>query len=90
VPVPEALVGRSTWVAHGPTQIHLWEVVDPAVPREGHVAVVCTAYAQTQAALTAAGHAVGEHEAYWGAPRCFTRSPGGHLVEVMAAPPPAS
>jgi hypothetical protein len=38
-------------------------------------------------ALTAAGFPVDRRTAHWGAPRAFTRSPGGHRVEVMAAPP---
>ena len=39
------------------------------------------------ARLRAAGHDVDERERYWGAARAFTRAPGGHLVELMAAPP---
>ena len=86
---PPALAARSTWVQSGSpaTQIHLMHVEDPMAPPQGHVAVVCAAYEAVQAALQAAGFEVSERTQHWGAARCFTRSPGGHRVEVMAAPP---
>jgi hypothetical protein len=46
------------------------------------------AHAETLARLAAAGHPPEPRTAHWGAPRAFVRSPGGHRVEVMAAPPP--
>ena len=30
---------------------------------------------------------VDERPRHWGAARCFVRAPGGHRVELMAAPP---
>ena len=39
------------------------------------------------ARLRAAGLAPQPRAEYWGAPRSFVRSPAGHRVEVMAAPP---
>ena len=35
------------------------------------------------------GFEVDERPRHWGAARCFVRAPGGHRVELMAAPPPA-
>jgi catechol 2,3-dioxygenase-like lactoylglutathione lyase family enzyme len=87
VPVPPGLVGVSSWLQCDGLQVHLLFADAPDVPRQGHVAVVAAGYAETQAALRAAGFPVRDHTPYWGAPRCMTRTPGGHLVEVMAAPP---
>ena len=38
-------------------------------------------------ALSAAGFTPEPRTPHWGAPRAYVRSPGGHLVELMAAPP---
>ena len=84
---PGGLAERSTWVQSGATQIHLLHADEPVVPPRAHVAVVCSAFEATTDALTAAGFPVDPRTQYWGAPRAYTRSPGGHLVEVMAAPP---
>lgn len=84
---PGALGERSAWVQSGATQIHLLFADEPVVPPQGHVAVVCPDYEATTAALRAAGFEVVARTQHWGAPRCFTRSPGGHRVEAMAAPP---
>jgi catechol 2,3-dioxygenase-like lactoylglutathione lyase family enzyme len=84
---PGALGERSTWVQSGATQIHLLHTDEPVVPPQAHVAVVCSAFEQTMEALSAAGFPVDPHAQHWGAPRAFTRSPAGHRVEVMAAPP---
>jgi catechol 2,3-dioxygenase-like lactoylglutathione lyase family enzyme len=84
---PGSLRERSAWVQAGATQIHLLLTDDPLVPRSGHVAIVAADYDATQRALRDAGFPVEDRAPHWGAPRCFTRSPGGHRVEVMAAPP---
>jgi catechol 2,3-dioxygenase-like lactoylglutathione lyase family enzyme len=87
---PGTLGERSAWLQAGATQIHLLFSDEPVVPPSGHVAVVSDDYAATTGALRAAGFAVDERARHWGAPRCFTRSPGGHRVEVMAPPPGAA
>jgi catechol 2,3-dioxygenase-like lactoylglutathione lyase family enzyme len=84
---PGGLAARSTWVQSGATQIHLLHADEPVVPPRAHVAVVCSAFEATVDALIAAGFPVDPRTQHWGAPRAYTRSPGGHLVEVMAAPP---
>jgi catechol 2,3-dioxygenase-like lactoylglutathione lyase family enzyme len=85
---PATLRERAAWLQRGPTQIHLLWHDDPTAPPEGHVAVVLEDYEPTLERLRAAGHEVEPRREHWGAPRAFVRSPGGHRVEVMAAPPP--
>jgi catechol 2,3-dioxygenase-like lactoylglutathione lyase family enzyme len=84
---PPPLGERSAWAQRGGTQIHLQFTDEPAVPRGGHAAVVAEDFDAVFAALRDAGHEPEEHERYWGAARAFARTPGGHLVEFMAAPP---
>jgi catechol 2,3-dioxygenase-like lactoylglutathione lyase family enzyme len=79
--------GRTAWVQAGATQIHLLLTDDPVAPPEGHAAVVVDDFAATAAALSQAGFAVEPRTPHWGAARAFVRSPGGHRVELMAAPP---
>jgi len=84
---PAALTERAVWLQSGTTQIHLLFTDAPVVPPSGHVAVVAPSYVTTLGALDAAGFAIDERAQHWGVPRAYVRSPGGHLVEVMAAPP---
>ena len=84
---PESLRGRTRWVQRDGTQVHLLLTDDPVVPPSGHVAVVAPDYDATVAALRAAGHEVADRAQHSGAPRAFAIAPGGHRVEVMAAPP---
>jgi hypothetical protein len=85
---PQTVAHRATWLQSGPTQIHLLYAEQPTVPPAGHVAVIAPEpYAAAIAALAAAGHAPAQATPHWGAPRASVRSPGGHRVEVMAAPP---
>lgn len=86
---PAALRDRFTWVGREGTQIHLVPVDAPAVPREGHAAVVATDGEAAVAALREAGFAPRPGSDAWGAPRWFVRDPAGHRVEVMTAPPPS-
>jgi catechol 2,3-dioxygenase-like lactoylglutathione lyase family enzyme len=84
---PGELGERSAWVERHGTQIHLQWQDEPLVPREGHAAVVVDDWEDVVARLKAADYEVDERPRHWGAARCFVRSPGGHLVELMAAPP---
>jgi catechol 2,3-dioxygenase-like lactoylglutathione lyase family enzyme len=81
---PPTLRERAVWLARGTQQIHLLLTDDPVVPPNGHVAVVADDYEATIARLGDVDHRA-EH---WGSPRCFARDPAGHVVEVMAFPPP--
>ena len=86
---PPALRERALWVERDGTQIHLLFADDPVAPPQGHVAIVERAYEAALQRLRAAGFEPEPRTAHWGAPRCFVRAPGGHRVEVMAAPPGA-
>lgn len=84
---PQSLRERSSWLERAGTQIHLLFTDDPVAPPQGHCALVVEEYAQVLAELRAAGHEVEERPEHWGAPRAFAAAPGGHRVELMAAPP---
>ena len=88
VEAPSALRGRATWVARGGTHIHLLHADAPTVMPRGHVAVLPDDYNAAVARLRDAGFAFEPTEEAWGVPRGFVRTPAGHRVEVMAAPPP--
>lgn len=78
-----ALAPGWRWLEKGGTQVHLRHAAEPQ--RAGHVAVVVEDYERVRAQLG------GEPRTeYWGAPRTQVRSPAGHLVELMAWPPPPS
>ena len=87
---PEALGGYVTWLERAGTQIHLIPTDDATVPVRGHAAVVVDDFEDAVARVAAAGHEVAETRQLWGARRAFAISPGGHRVELMAAPPPAT
>jgi catechol 2,3-dioxygenase-like lactoylglutathione lyase family enzyme len=87
VAAPDTLAERSAWVQAGGTQVHLLFADEPAVPREGHVAVVVGDYDATLAALRQAGFEPDPRTEHWGSPRAFVRCPAGHRVEVMAFAP---
>jgi catechol 2,3-dioxygenase-like lactoylglutathione lyase family enzyme len=88
VVAPPALRDRARWLEHAGTQVHLMWTERPRTA--GHVAVVAPdAHGATLDRLRAAGHEPEPRAAHWGAPRAYVRTPAGHVVEVMAAPPPA-
>jgi catechol 2,3-dioxygenase-like lactoylglutathione lyase family enzyme len=92
VPVPAGIEGRAVWLERAGTQIHLMFVDEPVAAARrpsGHVGIVVADYPATVARLAAAGHRVDPRREHWGAPRSYVRDPAGHLVELMAAPPPA-
>jgi catechol 2,3-dioxygenase-like lactoylglutathione lyase family enzyme len=88
VDAPSGLGGRATWVARDGTHIHLLHADAPTVMPRGHVAILAEEYDATLARLREAGFDVEADDELWGAPRGFVRTPAGHRVEVMAAPPP--
>ncbi len=92
VEAPPSLRERARWLqAPDGTQIHLlYADDDPGTAPRGHVAIVPPAFEATLAALDAAGHATQPRTPHWGAGRAYARSPSGHLIELMAAPPFAS
>jgi catechol 2,3-dioxygenase-like lactoylglutathione lyase family enzyme len=81
---PPTLRERAVWLARGTQQVHLLLTEEPVVPPRGHVAVVVADYEATIARLDD----VDPRPEHWGSPRCFARDPAGHVVEIMAFPPP--
>ncbi|HSS03900.1 MAG TPA: VOC family protein [Solirubrobacterales bacterium] len=84
---PPALAETFTWMEREGTQIHLERNESPTVPAHGHVAVVVADFGQALADLREHGFDVTPGREHWGAPRAKALAPGGHLVELMAAPP---
>jgi catechol 2,3-dioxygenase-like lactoylglutathione lyase family enzyme len=85
---PPPTLRRFTWVERDGTQIHLVPRDDPAIPVEGHAAVVAPDD-EVIARLEANGFEPREGSNAWGAPRWFVQDPAGHRVEVMSAAPPS-
>jgi catechol 2,3-dioxygenase-like lactoylglutathione lyase family enzyme len=86
---PPSIRDRFTWVGREDTHIHLVPVERPAVPRDGHTAVVAEDAERAVAGLRGAGFDPQPGSNAWDAPRWFVRDPAGHRVEVMSAPPPS-
>jgi catechol 2,3-dioxygenase-like lactoylglutathione lyase family enzyme len=85
---PPGLRERAVWLQRAGSQIHLLFADDPVVMPRGHVAVVAPDYEAAVARLRDAGFEPRPAREHWGAHRAFVRTPAGHTVEVMAAPPP--
>ena len=84
---PPMLRGRFTWVERDGTHIHLVPVDEPAIPNEGHTAVVAPEGETTVQTLRERGFEPRPGSNAWDAPRWFVNDPAGHRVEVMSAPP---
>ncbi|MEK6276486.1 MAG: VOC family protein [Actinomycetota bacterium] len=85
---PEPIAPFVTWLERDATQIHLIHTDSPVVPLLGHPAVVAPDFEGTAKALRTAGFEVEDARQLWGESRGFAIAPGGHRVELMAAPPP--
>jgi catechol 2,3-dioxygenase-like lactoylglutathione lyase family enzyme len=86
---PAALRDGFTWLEREGTQIHLMHEQRPTVPAGGHLAVVVPDFDATLARLHESGFETRPGSQHWGAPRAHAIAPGGHRVELMAAPPGA-
>jgi catechol 2,3-dioxygenase-like lactoylglutathione lyase family enzyme len=84
---PPPTLARYTWLERGGTQIHLMPNEGPVAPPEGHLAVIAPEFEATVERLREAGFEVEPKRAHWGAARALAHAPGGHRVELMAAPP---
>ena len=89
VPVPPEIAGYVSWFERAGTQIHLIWTPSATVPALGHAAVVAPDFSATVQRLRHAGFEVEDARELWGEPRAFATAPGGHRVELMAAPPSA-
>lgn len=88
VRVFDGIADTGRWMQRGAQQIHLLVPEQlSAAPSIGHVAIVDADLDATVRQLEGAGFETLERTRYWGARRVFTRSPGGHRVELMSAPP---
>jgi catechol 2,3-dioxygenase-like lactoylglutathione lyase family enzyme len=83
---PESLA-EFTWLERAGTQIHLMPTDAPSVPARGHVAVVVPDFEEAFERVSAAGFGIERRREHWGAPRAKATAPGGHIVELMEAPP---
>lgn len=84
---PAALAETFAWMEREATQIHLERNASPTVPPHGHAAVVVADFGRTVERLRDAGFEVTPGREHWGERRAKTIAPGGHTVELMAAPP---
>lgn len=84
---PSALASGFTWLEHDGTQVHLMHEQHPTVPERGHLAVVVPDFEVTLTRLHEHGFETRPGREHWGAPRAHAIAPGGHRVELMAAPP---
>jgi glyoxalase/bleomycin resistance protein/dioxygenase superfamily protein len=84
---PPETLSEFTWLERAGTQVHLMPEVEPTVPSPGHLAVVVEDFEGTVARLRAASFEVEPKREHWGEPRALAIAPGGHRVELMAAPP---
>jgi catechol 2,3-dioxygenase-like lactoylglutathione lyase family enzyme len=84
---PAALAETFTWMERKGTQIHLERNESPVVPPHGHVAVVVEDFERTVERLREGGFELQPGREHWGAPRAKATAPGGHIIELMAAPP---
>jgi catechol 2,3-dioxygenase-like lactoylglutathione lyase family enzyme len=84
---PPATLREYTWLEREGTQIHLMPEEVPTVPSPGHIALVAPDFDAAVASLRERGFEVEAKREHWGEPRALAIAPGGHRVELMAAPP---
>jgi catechol 2,3-dioxygenase-like lactoylglutathione lyase family enzyme len=87
---PPTGLAEFVWLERDGTQIHLMPTDSPTVPARGHLAVVAPDFEATCERVAAAGFEIERRSEYWGAPRAKATAPGGHVVELMSAPPSPS
>jgi len=84
---PPVLADTFTWLEREGAQIHLERNESPTIPPHGHAAVVVADFEGTVERLREHGFEGTPGREHWGAPRAKAIAPGGHIVELMAAPP---
>jgi hypothetical protein len=83
---PPDLASKYIWFERGGTQIHLMAADSPTIPPSGHPAIVVPDFEATLERLEESGFEVTPKRERWAA-RADAIAPGGHRVELMAAPP---
>ena len=89
VAAPEALGDAVLWFGRAGTQVHLIVTDGATAPLLGHAAFAVDDFDARVAALRERGFEFEESRELWGERRGFLLAPGGHRMELMAAPPPA-
>lgn len=84
---PPTTLRKFTWLEREGTQVHLMPEEEPTVPSPGHLAVVVADFDATVRRVRDAGFEIELKREHWGEPRALAIAPGGHRVELMAAPP---
>ena len=84
---PPPTLAEYSWLEREGTQVHLMPEEEPTVPSPGHLAVVVADFEETVGRLREGGFEVEPKREHWGEPRALAIAPGGHRVELMAAPP---
>jgi catechol 2,3-dioxygenase-like lactoylglutathione lyase family enzyme len=84
---PPETLREFTWLEREGTQVHLMPEEGPTVPSPGHLALVVDDFEATVARVREAGFVVERKREHWDEPRALAIAPGGHRVELMAAPP---
>jgi len=87
---PPPSLAEFTWLEREGTQVHLMPSEQPVVPTRGHLAVVAPDFEATVARVRERGFETRPGREHWGVPRAHVAAPGGHRVELMAAPPPST
>ena len=78
------------WFGRAGTQVHLIVTEGATAPLLGHAAFAVDDFDATVAALRERGFEFEESRELWGERRGFLLAPGGHRMELMAAPPPCA
>jgi Glyoxalase/Bleomycin resistance protein/Dioxygenase superfamily len=84
---PPETLREFTWLERAGTQVHLMPEEEPTVPSPGHLAVVVDDFDGTVARVREAGFEIELKREHWDERRALAIAPGGHRVELMAAPP---
>jgi hypothetical protein len=88
VAAPEVLGDSVLWFSRAGTQVHLIVTDGATAPVLGHAAFAVDDFEATVAGLRDGGFEFEESRELWGERRGFLLAPGGHRMELMAAPPP--
>ena len=87
IDAPTPLGDAVRWFDGDGTQVHLILTEGATVPALGHAAFVAPGFDATLSSLADLGFEVQEARELWGERRAFVLAPGGHRIELMAAPP---
>jgi catechol 2,3-dioxygenase-like lactoylglutathione lyase family enzyme len=87
IDAPDPLADAVRWFDGDGTQVHLILTEGATAPVLGHAAFAVAPFAEVLGTIRTAGFEVEEARELWGERRAFVLAPGGHRLELMAAPP---